>query len=455
MKTIPCSTYGVLGRAIALSLAGCAPLEVASGYVSHLACSGTFVSGLATAQVVRETVAATEGMGLVSRALHYEVDRDHQSVRTAIGPVESVSVYREGRGCLLLHDSTDRAAHERATRPAHPAAQQAGAREERDAAPLDPALAAALERAFAETPGPPKRTKAIVVMHEGTIVAERYAAPVTADTPMLGFSLSKSIINALVGILVRDGVLAIDAPADVAEWRSPDDPRRAITIDDLLRHTSGLDIAETNTGFDPNTRILFLSRDTAGAAARAPLLEQPGSAFHYASGNTLILARIVRDAVGGSEDDFRRFAQRALFDPLGMAHVTIETDAVGNPLGSMFIFASARDWARFGALYAERGVIDGQHILSEDWVAYASSQTRDSPYAAGFWLGEPSWRQQWDVPDDLFLASGSLGQKIAIIPSERLVIVRLGLSSGPNTMDLGGLGQLVHDVRKALRPGMR
>jgi CubicO group peptidase (beta-lactamase class C family) len=453
VKTFPCSTYGALGRAIALSLAGCAPLEIASGYVSHLACSGTFVSGLPTTQVVRETVAATKGMGLVSWALHYEVDRDHQTVRTAIGTAESVSMYREGRGCLLLHDSADHDALEHATRWVPPTPHKPGDREERDTAPADPALAAALERAFAETSDPPKRTKAVVVMHEGRIVAERYAAPVTADTPMLGFSLSKSIINALVGILARDGVLAVDAPAEVAEWRSPDDPRRAITIDHLLRHTSGLDIAESNAGFDPNSRILFLSRDTAGAAARARLLEEPGSAFHYASGNTLILARIVRDAVGGSEDDFRRFAQRALFDPLGMAHVTIETDAVGNPLGSMFIFASARDWARFGALYAEDGVIDGQHILPEGWVAYASSQTRDSPHAAGFWLGKPTWRRQWDVPDDLFVASGSLGQKIAIIPSERLVIVRLGLSSGPSSMDLGGLGQLIHDVRKAVRSG--
>lgn len=283
-----------------------------------------------------------------------------------------------------------------------------------------------------------------MIVKGGTIVAERYAEGAHRETPLLGWSVTKSVTSALVGILARRGQLSVFAPAPVAAWQN--DARRAITIDDLLRMTSGLDIEETNTGFDPNTRILFLERDTAGAAIGAGIRAPAGHTWSYASGNTLILSRLVKDTVG----DFHQFANDALFAPLGMTHVTFESDAVGTPLGSMFMLAPAREWARFGMLYANDGIAKGTRILPEGWVTYSRTQTLGGPYAAGFWRGTDAWRARWHVPEDLFVAAGSLGQRIVIVPSEKLVIARFGISGGPVDLDLGGLGLLIAEARAAL-----
>jgi CubicO group peptidase (beta-lactamase class C family) len=158
----------------------------------------------------------------------------------------------------------------------------------------------------------------------------------------------------------------------------------------------------------------------------------------------MILARIIRDAVGGTAGgtagDVLAFAQRELFGPLGMRNVTIEFDVTGTPVGGSLIYASARDWARFGALYLEDGVVGGRRILPEGWVRYSSSRTLDSPYAAGFWVGDDAYRARWKLPTDAFYAAGFHGQRVMIIPSRRLVVARFG-----NSGDIG-FGRLVSDV---------
>src|SRR5262249_32834706 len=161
-------------------------------------------------------------------------------------------------------------------------------------------------------------------------------------TPLHGYSVSKSVTSALIGILVRQGRLSVETPAPVPEWADPADPRHAITIDQLLRMTSGLAIADSGNPFCRTTRMLLLERDMAAFAARSRLHASPGATWSYSSGNTLILSRIVRDSVGGRAIDVLRFAHRELFGPLGMRHVTMEFDATGTPVGSTYIFASAR-----------------------------------------------------------------------------------------------------------------
>ncbi len=190
----------------------------------------------------------------------------------------------------------------------------------------------------------------------------------------------------------------------------------------------------------------------AGFAAQAPLAAAPGRVWSYASPNTLILSRIIRDAVGGSAEDVRGFARRELLDPIGMRDVTIEFDVAGTPIGSTYIFASARDWARFGMLYLDDGVVAGRHLLPKGWVAYSSRRTLDSPYAAGFWLGPEAWRRP--LPSETFFASGTLGQRLVIIPSERLVIARFGMMHGPDA-DMPALGRFIGEVIAALHEGAR
>jgi CubicO group peptidase (beta-lactamase class C family) len=323
------------------------------------------------------------------------------------------------------------------------------------AEPSEPALKAALDHAFEEPAEPPfRRTKAVVIVHNGKVIAERYAKGIGVDTPLLGFSMTKSVINALTGILTQQGLVTPSMPAPIPEWRGANDPRREIEVEHLMRMTTGLALDETNSGFDPSSQMVYLHDDMAGFAVKAPLIAPPGTRWHYSSPSTQLLARIIRDAVGGPEQTLA-FAWRELFNPLGMRNVTLEFDGAGTLQGTAYMMASARDWARFGLLYLSDGVISGKRILHEDWVDFSAAATLNTDYGAGFWTNRSEHpnargRVRLGIPRDAFFASGDLGQRIVIIPSQRLVVVRLGDSVDP-TGDISGLGRLVKEVIAAVQ----
>jgi CubicO group peptidase (beta-lactamase class C family) len=217
--------------------------------------------------------------------------------------------------------------------------------------------------------------------------------------------------------------------------------------------TSGLALEESDTGFDPVSRMLFLEPDMAGFAERARLKAAPGSHWEYTSGNTLILSRIIRDTVGGHAQDVVDFSQRELFTPLGIASARIEFDSTGTPVGSIYIFASARDWARFGELYLHDGIVDGRRILPEGWVNYSATPSLGADYGAGFWTnrgshGDAEDRVEAGMPADAFYGSGNLGQRVVVVPSADLVIVRLGFTHTPG-FDMRGLLRLISDTTSA------
>ena len=440
--------------------------RVATGFVASVVCSETFVSGLDPARVFSETTAAMPGAGLISWALDYRVDRTRKDVTvTLLGLGRSHAVYREGLGCYLDHGG----AVADAALPAAEAKPQPALLPDIAGpslvAPATPQLRAALDRAFAEPAKPPfRRTRAVIVVHDGRIVAERYAEGYGIDTPILGFSATKSVISALTGILVRQGKLAINEPAPVAVWQGPDDPRHAITVDQLLRHTAGLAMgsslqASLGSALEPVNRMKYVERDPAGFAEGSALETTPGTAWNYHDGNYVILSRLIRDAVGGTPADVARFARKELFGPLGMRGVTLEFDATGTADGSTQMLAPARDWARFGVLYLNDGVAGGKRILPEGWVNYSASATPNAwvGYGAGFWTNQgdsygAAYRIEHGWPRDAFFAKGTIGQYAIIIPSERLVIVRLGAS--PNWPPEGdGVFQLVSDVAAATGNG--
>jgi CubicO group peptidase (beta-lactamase class C family) len=295
------------------------------------------------------------------------------------------------------------------------------------------------------------------VVKDGHIVAERYADGVGIDTPLLGFSATKSVMSALAGILVRKGALKLDEPAPIAAWQGPGDPRHAITLDHLLRHTAGLALgsslsASLASALEPVNRMKFVESDMAAYAESMPLETAPGSAWNYNDGNTVILGHVIRQASGGSASKMMRFARQELFDPLGMRNVAIEFDASGNPEASSQMLASARDWARFGQLYLNDGMAGGRRILPEGWVKYSASATPNAwvGQSAGFWtnLGDSfgaTYRVEHGWPRDAFFAKGTIGQYVIIIPSERLVIARLGRS--PNwPPEADGVFDLVREV---------
>ena len=262
-------------------------MRVATGLVSHVLCSETFVAGLDPDRTFVETVATTPGVRLLRPGLRYEVDRSRRTVRTTLlGRFAMEAAYHDGVGCTMVLPGATAAP---APTPAPVGPAPTPVAESPTAEPASAALRAAVERAFAEPPeGPPRGTKAVVVMHQGRIVAERYAPGYGPDTPMLSWSMAKSVVNALVGILVRQGRLSIAGPAPVPEWRDPSDPRHPITIEHLMRMDSGLALDETNSGFDPASRMLLTRADMAGfaaaAARRAPLFETPWGGTRWGAG---------------------------------------------------------------------------------------------------------------------------------------------------------------------------
>jgi CubicO group peptidase (beta-lactamase class C family) len=432
--------------------------------MASVLCSETFVSKLEPDQVLSETADAMPGVGLITWGIGVDVDRSRRQVTaTLFGGDRSQAVFREGLGCTLVHDDGPLDASLPPTEAAPPSVlpEIAGPNQVITA---DPQLTFALDRAFTEPePASPHRTKAVVVVKNGHIVAERYAPGYGVDTPIMGWSAAKSVVNALIGILVRQGKLAVDRPAPVAPWQNPDDPHHVITIDHLLRHTSGLAMgsslnASLKSVFDPANRMKYVERDEAGYAEGMPLETAPGAAWNYHDGNYLILSRIIRDAAGGHAADVLRLARQELFGPLGMRHITLEFDATGTPEGSSQMLAPARDWARFGMLYLDDGVVGGKRLLPPGWTRYSAAPTKDAwvGYGAGFWtnLGDSygaSVRTSLGMPRDALIAKGSFGKWVIIIPSERLVIVRFAVTR--DNGDVAVVARLVSDVIAATDNG--
>ena len=438
---------GLVGAAWYLAKA----LPIGTGYAAKYICSSVFISKRDAQVVFREDVAPVANP--FSRIIKVRVDSVHKTVTAHIfGFFASKAIYREGCGCTLLRHTTEEAlrgqkflTHFAVGTPLispdspWPLGNQG---------PTDPLpagvdakkLKRAVDTAFLETGyGNPRYTRAVVVVYDGRLIAERYAAGIDQNTPLLGWSMAKSVTNALVGILVRKGKLDLRSPAPVSEWRQVGDPRQAITLDQLLRMSSGLSFKEKYGPLSDATDMLYGAYDFGAFAASKPLEAGPDSKWNYSSGTANIIARIVRQAIEKDNQDSYEFIRRELLDKIGMESFVLEPDPAGTFAGSSYIFASARDWARFGLLYLQDGVWQDERILPEGWVRYSRTPTPKSPrgeYGALFWLNagsasDPSDRRWPRLPTDTFAAQGYQGQIVLIIPSRKLVLVRLG-----NTADL-------------------
>jgi CubicO group peptidase (beta-lactamase class C family) len=435
------------GPAVAQKAASAADLGTA--VAAQIACGSIFVSGRSEADVLRDDVHA---QSLLTRAVTLSVDRKRRTV-TAAAPGASMrtAFYRPAVGCTLLTGKTSVATLEQQTSRLRPVRARAdnGSRltpgvAARSAAIDRAALDAAVRNAFDEqNKGGYPDTRAIVVVQHGVILAEHYAPGFDRSTRLLGWSMTKSITAALVGLLVDDRVLQLDAPAPVKEWQGPGDPRAAITLRQLLNMTSGLAFKEDYGSDSDALKMLFGASDMAGYAASRPLERAPGTTWNYASGTTNILAGIVVRATGGTLEGVTRFARKRLFEPAGMNSALIEPDESGVPVGSSYGYATARDWARFGQLFLDGGAAGGKQVLSRDWVEFVRTPTPAAPrplYGGQFLLnrGDESGehkRVYATLPADTFIASGHNGQMVLIIPSLDAVIVRLGWTPEEGSFD--------------------
>jgi len=418
-------------------------LIIGSGYTAKYLCSQVFMADRDADVVFDQDVAPTHPL---FRFVSHQVNPADQTVTArAFGFLSpATAVYREGCGCTLAVDTSVAELVQQcqniAERPARNEIDVWPKGERVDGGNLSAdvdfnRLHTVMQDAFREPSDTSMRnTQAIVVIYKDRIIAEKYQEPFTTDTPMLGWSMTKSVTNALVGILVRKGQLKRYQPAPVKAWQTAGDERGDITLDQMLRMSSGLDFEEVYAPFKDATDLLYNSKSMADFAAAKPLRTKPDTEWYYSSGTSNILARIVRDKVGGTLADVINFAQKELFDPIGMVSALIEADASGSPVGSSYMYATARDWARFGVLIKNDGIWNGTRILPEGWVRYSLTPTPLAPkgeYGAQFWLNagakdNPQNREFPSLPPDMAYLSGFNLQIVAIIPSRDSVIVRLG-----------------------------
>ena len=414
---------------------------ILDGYGAKIMCSAVFVAGRDERQV-RDQDLSSYMMKLADFKVNYT---DSSVTGSILGLAKRKAIYRRGLGATLvseLEEKDIRAQHFiLPTKPplntdsiAWPMGDKVT-----EAFPetLDSAkLQLAIRHVFQEKDTIlPIRTRAVVVLYKGQLIAEHYADGFSARTKLGGWSMTKTVISALIGILVKQGKLTVDLPAPVPEWRDARDPRHAITISDLLHQRSGLSFDENYAKLSDATKMLFEKADMGGFTAAHVLQEEPGAMFYYSSGNTNILSRIIRQTVGDSF--YYRFPSEELFYKLGMYSVIMEPDPSGTFVGSSYMYATARDWARFGLLYLNDGVFNNERILPAGWVAESTKPVGSDIKGYGYqiWLNkgaDASVRRYPAAPPDMYYADGFESQLIFVIPSKNLVIVRLGLTQHNN-----------------------
>lgn len=286
-------------------------------------------------------------------------------------------------------------------------------------------------------------TRAVIVMHDGRIVAERYGRPYTQRNRLIGWSMSKTITGVLIGMLVADGKLKLDETPPIPNWQRPGDPRAAITLRYLLQMRSGLQHVETgHPAYDADTvRMLFLQGrdDMAKYAEAQPLEARPGSTFKYSTATAVILDDIAARVLTGDNPDpnVRRkavddYLNARLFTPLGMTSMVGEYDAAGTLVGGSMIYGTARDWARFGEFLRHDGAVNGVQVVPKSWIEFMETPSPRAPdYGGQLWLNRPSGTDRHVLfaeqgPRDLVSLVGHLGQYVLVSPSRHLVVVRLG-----------------------------
>jgi CubicO group peptidase (beta-lactamase class C family) len=290
----------------------------------------------------------------------------------------------------------------------------------------DPKLAALL--ADDRLAGP--QVRALVVVHNGRIVAERYDDGFDAKMPLLGWSMTKTVNAALVGRAMLDGKLSFDDAGLLPQWK--DDSRSQIKLSDLLGMESGLAFNEDYGAVADVTRMLYLDPDMVSLPAGAALEAAPGKTFRYSSGTAVLLSRIWMDRLGNQQRAFD-YPRDALFGPLGMSSAVLELDARGTFAGSSYLYATGRDWARFGQFLLQDGVWNGRRLLPEGFVATMRTPTAssgDKYTQAQAWLAAPGGQTSAEagLPEDTFWLEGHDGQSVAVVPSAGLVVVRMGLT---------------------------
>ena len=416
----------LLAVLLAAILGGCVYLNslmpIITGYAAKNLASDVFVSGREPADV--------EALDLNFSFIKFtrnKVDFENHTVTSRFLWSKSQALYREGYGVTLLRGKNALA---RLQAQKYPDVVNIPGPE--TLLPGDSALTARLApiaKALVDDQTYNGTPFAFIVVHQDGVVAERYREGITADTRLLSWSMGKSFTNALVGIMAGDGLVDIHAPMDIPEWQG--DGRAAITLSDLMQMQSGLEWNE-NYGTRSDVNLMLHREEDMGLFALSkPLMAKPGTHWYYSSGSTNIIVRYLRGRFA-SEEEFLQYIHERLFDPLGIDNPCFEPDMSGTPVGSSYLYATARDFARLGHMYLHDGCVGEERLLPEHWVEYTTTPASDSKggYGACFWLNRS--KTYPSAPEDMYSCQGHDGQMIFIIPSKELVVVVLGYSPKPD-----------------------
>ena len=422
-------------------------LRVGTGYAAKIVCSNVFIAGRDADEVLRDDVQAP-GHPLL-KLVRAEVDLEQGLVKTALLGVvaPSTGLHRTGLGCAAVDESEIEAARGLSAPPAEAGSiDTARAWPDGDAvAENDPRLQAVLSNP--DLLGPSAR--AVVVVKDGRIVGEVYGPGFNAETPLLGWSMTKTVTAALIGILKGEGRIDENATNLFGEWNG--DSRAEISLSDLLAMESGLSFNESYGDVTDVTRMLYLEPEMGAYAASLPPAAGPGTRFNYSSGETVLISRYWMSRFSNREAALA-YPREALFDVIGMRSAVLEADPTGTFVGGSYLYATARDWARFGLLIAENGRWSGRQLVDPSVMAriYEPAAVSNGAYTRGqAWQNGPGDKDSnFSLPEETLWMLGHDGQSIALIPSEGLVVVRLGLT--PRRLDYRPQ-RLVQAVREALR----
>ena len=404
-------------------------LSVLNAYAAKKACSCHFIADRSLESIVNEDLSSSL-LGLAS----VSIDENERSATSSVwGLGKTTAYFHESQGCILRKQKKSKPGTYRIQRnnnidslswpysdiviPVKRSGFKATKIREADSIAFD------AEGKFE------KKTRALLIMHNDSLLLERYADGFDKDTEILGWSMSKSIANILIGILVKDSILQLDQDSLFREWT---DERSQITLEDLLRMRSGLKWVEDYSSVSNATKMLFLNESATNTALNCELEFEPGIYFEYSSGTTNLLSLLIRNQFA-THQEYLEFPYRSLFGILNANSMFIETDPSDHYVMSSYSYGTPRDWAKLAYLYLKKGSWAHDTIFSEDYYRFSirpgiTSESRT--YGAHIWLNTDKALFS-DAPQDMFFFSGYEGQYACVFPSHDMIIVRMGLNDGP------------------------
>ena len=408
-----------------------AKVEVATGLSAKLACSGYHLSGIPE----QALYADISSYAPITPVLSLEVDQQNVTTASLLGAFRRSATYRPGLGCTLdIANPTNGAPNvidQLAARRVVPGSEPWPAGNTVNSDSINPTVQETLERLVATDNANNFHTRAMLVVHNGQIVAESYADGFNSESQLMGWSMGKSVTSMLLGRLFTQTQFDVQETNLFEAWQQ--DERKEISLENLLQMSSGLDFDETYAPGSDATYMLFAAPNAATVALKSDLAFSPGSHFSYSSGTTNLLMLYLANQLGGPQA-LLDFLYDELLAPLNLAHTTFEADPSGILVGSSYIYASARDWAKLGLVMANQGVRNGQPFLSPDWVKASinpNHSDNDPRYGYQFWLNRGGDSLRWpELPEDAYAMSGNRAQSVMIVPSRNTVLVRLGWTAG-------------------------